>query len=81
MCVYFAVYKPHGNHRSKIYNKHIKKRKEFKHKTKNSHQVKREAREQKTETKNYKHNKKTVNKMAVTTLTVTLNVNGFNTPN
>ena len=50
-----------------------KKRKESKYNTKDSHQKKKGI-------KNYKHNQKTINKMAVTTLNVTLSANGLNGP-
>ena len=60
---------------------HMKKKKESKHNTKNSHQITKEQK-RKGRKKTYKNKCKTINKMAVRTYIsiITLNVNGLNAP-
>ena len=50
-----------------VIDKHTKKRKEFKHNTKDSHQITREESKRRKTEKNYKNKQKTMNKMAITT--------------
>ena len=40
--MYIAIYKPHSNHKPKIYSRYREKRKESKHNTKDNHQITRE---------------------------------------
>ena len=62
---------------------HTNKKKDSKHKIKNSHQITREENKRvKAEKQTYKNKFKTVNKMAVRTYIsiITLNVSGLNAP-
>ena len=77
------IYKPHGNHKPKIYNRYTPK-KEKRIQTQHQKYSNHNRREQKKKgTKNkHKNNPKTINKMAIKTYVsiIPLNVNGLNSP-
>ena len=82
--IYKAIYKLHGNHKSKIYDKYRhSKEKGIQRNTKDSHQITREGnkRRRKEQKELFKKQKK-ISKMLVSTYltTTTLNVNGVNAP-
>ena len=80
--IYIAIYKPHRNHKPKIYNRYTQRKiKESKHNTEDSHQITREEnKRRRKEQKELQNNPKTISKMTISTylLTITLNVKGLN---
>ena len=66
-CVEIAIYKPHVNHKPKIYNRYTQKRKESKLNTKDNLQIRgEESKRGRKEQKSYKNNPQ-MNKMAIST--------------
>ena len=70
-----------ANQKSTI-DPHTKKKKEFKHNTKDSHQITREKNKRKGRKKTYKNKSQIINKMAIRTYLsiIILNVNRLNVP-
>ena len=81
--LYRVICELHGNQKPETNNRHTRKRKESKHKTKNSHQIiRKEGKRKKEQKKNHGNNQKTINKMTINTCLslIILNVNGLNAP-
>ena len=77
--IYIAIYEPHGNQKTKIYNRHTqKKRKESKHKTKDSPQITREVSKRRKEQKRTTKQHKTMKRQNIYLPIITLNVNRLN---
>ena len=70
------LYKPHRNHKPKLYNGHTYKKRERNPKIKESHQITKEESKEEEE----KNKKKRMNKMAVNIYlpVITLNIHGIN---